>query len=384
MGSSVSSESPKKRKNEKVKVKVNKTKKNNEKKIKNNRISSYYSIEKLLKEEDQVEKCGLEPFDYSQIGSPSVSGIAMKLTLKEDPSYTLVAKVLEYKNRSIREASYYDLFKDDVLNGNTPHFPLVWEGLNCKDKCRFINPKKIGRYLEDSDDIQKWKEIKDRKCFMIFVELFKGDGASYCRKYRDDKSRLASVVSQVMMGMYTLRKNGLAHDDMHLKNILYTDVDKGNNVKSQYFKYVIKEKDTTETYYIKHFDTLFVLWDFERMKKEGKESSYANEEALSAYGVDDISEDELIASIYWDFTMFLSAMEYYKKHSFLTDLIESYKTYTVRYYDNKVKHRNKYKDYSVIELLNKLCEIDEFKDVLIRDRDNKNKIDTKVTTTFYP
>jgi hypothetical protein len=338
------------------------------------RIFSYDKIEKLLSSENQVEKCGLEPFNYKQIGSPSVSGIALRLNLGEQ---ALVAKVLEETRRAEREAKYYEFFKKEVLNGNTPHFPLVWESLKCKDNCHFINPEKISRYLKEEEDLDKWEEIRYGKCFMIFVELFKGDSERYCFQYRNDQDRLASVISQVMMGMYTLRKKGLSHDDLHLKNVLYTPL--GDQSKGSYFKYVIEEEDgVVNTYHLKHFNHLFVLWDFERMKKEGEQSSYASDRLLGDY---DIEEEYLVSSIYWDLTMFTNALSYAKKSKLILDLKDTYTSYTIRYYDNMVNKRYKYKDYTVVELLNKLCERPEFKGILLH---NATIPESKVTATFYP
>ncbi len=322
------------------------------------RLKNYNEIKKILSEENQVDKCGLEPFDYKQIGSGSVSGIAMKLKIpKENPTHTLIAKVMEYNSSNRREISNYERFKKDVLTKRSPHFPLIWESIDCKDKCHFINPDQIEEYLDDEEAYEKWSEIKDQYCFMLFAELFKGDCNQFCKKYKYNVDLYLSIVSQVLMGLFLVDEKDLAHGDLHCGNVLYSYIDSSKEVvdENKYFKYIV---DAQTTIYIKHFNTLFVLWDFEKMKKVGTPSSHALSSRWLEDREFDFEEDEPPNCVYWDMTVFLDALiHFYRGNSDTLDYLKSvYLAYTYRFINNDKKREVDVdgKNYTVKELLIKL------------------------------
>ena len=229
------------------------------------RIKNYKIIDKILKKEKIEEKCELKPFIYRQIGSKSLYGVVYRLSYKSNdynnkhkiPDITVKAMDSSKKD-NVDEVFYYKKLRNYTIKKITPHFPLVWESIFCKDKCTFLteNP---------GDKIKKWSE---NYCYLLFSELFNGDLRNYAESIKNQSEivktkKTISLLVQVMMGLYTLEKNNLAHGDLHTQNVLYYNIknkDKDKDKNKKYIKYTLQG----ETYYVPHFSNIFVLWDFKK------------------------------------------------------------------------------------------------------------------------
>ena len=191
-----------------------------------------------------------------------VGGIAYKIT---HPKFDkpIVAKVMDADNeQNMDEIEYYKRLKRLVLDFKTPHLPLTWDDLNCGNKCVFINVDDISN--KDIYEKQKWKRIKNGKCFLVFSEFFNGDLSRFGRI--KTKQMLYSIIFQVICALYVLDKENLYHGDLNLGNVLYSDL---SNIPDISDKNYIKYKYDNKTFYINHMKFLWVLWDFEYMNKKG-------------------------------------------------------------------------------------------------------------------
>jgi hypothetical protein len=325
-----------------------------------NRLSSYRDIERVLKSKNQVEKCGLESFDYTLIGSESSYGIVFKLTLREMSDQKLVVKVTGYDEDAQNESEYYEMFKEDVLENRIPHFPLVWETLDCVEKCYFIDPEQIADHFEDSELIEKWEKVKENNCYLLFAELFDGDVTRVFRQVESDELRLKltlTMICQTVMGLNQLESEGLCHNDLHTGNVLYSHIEKGNTIKDEkkYLKYVMYDGDII---HICHYNTLFVLWDF---GKAGFINSYRNP--------------------YADVLRLLKSFKHMKTvKKILSKLSEDF----IKTYEEDEKRGGEFrfrKQNLMRDLLKELSKLPEFHEVVIFN----GHIDTQfVTATFYP
>ena len=276
-----------------------------------NRITKYKKIKRLLSKENQVKKCGLVPFRYKKIGKGN-EGIVYRLDLKRNLSLSLAVKVMKNDENNRREARNYDLFREVVLSGKLPHFPLTWESIHCEEKCHFIDVSEINPEKEK----QEWERIKEKECFLLFTELFDGDADDLLKteKRRKRKKELAvSLLFQMMMALKIINDKHLSHGDLHLHNVLYKKLEENeeNVKKKQYFRYVIGD----DVYEVKHFSLLFVISDFEKMKPSGTISAHAHDKKWLRTYVPDITFDkgQPLNSIYWDLFILTQSLSYFSK-----------------------------------------------------------------------
>ncbi len=363
-----------------------------------NRLVSYQKIAQLLQSENQVNKCGLKPFRYTQFGSKSANGIAFKLKTEEGDE--LVAKVMGYDQNVQRESEYYEMFKEDVIDQSMPHFPLVWENLHCVDQCYFIDPDAISDYL-DNYESDKWEEIKENNCFILFAELFDGDLESLCRKGKCMDSLVASMISQVVMALSQMENEGISHDDLHSGNILYAFIERDEEVNTEnemYFKYVMKNGDV---FYIRHYNTLFSLWDFGNVKEIGSVSSRNNVMWLKKRNLLIGKSDDILKSIarffdsstpqerkiikstpYWDMTILMDDVKRMTKTEFTKKIKEFFFEHTKKSLKKLNKNPDWFKTHNAMkDVLVELSGMEEFFQTLLY---NKNVSEEKVTATFYP
>jgi hypothetical protein len=303
------------------------------------RYERYYHISDILKKRSLTSKCSLDWFEYKRIGSSSVVGITLRVKEKGKRSSKkneLAVKVMH--NYYQYEYKAYQNFKKLVLKGDTPHFCLTYDGLNCKDKCSFIDLHELLKKedKENKQTLMNWKDIKENNCFLFFNELFDGDAISFIKDHSSSK-KICSLIVQSIFGLYVIESSGLSHRDFHTGNILYKDISSNLKLsKDQYFKYII---DDETTYYVKHQQNLFVIWDLERIDKI-KAPITQGKKWLSSHSFDD--QLKPISGFYWDITVMchfiLLYYEYYHYlhinksfKEFLQKLKEMFIVYTDRF-----------------------------------------------------
>jgi serine/threonine protein kinase len=140
------------------------------------------------------------------------------------------AKRNEYEN--------YKFFSDKVLENVCENFSLIY---NCENK--------------DED-------------YFFAMEKFDGDFLSFEKNLTEGSfDELISCYLQILMALYTIDYYGKFHGDLNPGNILFKKVE---NTESEYIKYEIGDKK----YYVKHFNRLWVVSDFEYMGEKGAELNF--------------------------------------------------------------------------------------------------------------
>lgn len=110
---------------------------------------------------------------------------------------------------------------------------------------------------------------EDKKVFSM--EKFDGDFESFLRE-DVEIDEIVCCYLQIIMALYVIDSYGKFHGDLNPGNILYKKIDDQQEEKKGYLKYVIGE----DTYYVKHFNKLWVVADFEYMGDKGEELSKLN------------------------------------------------------------------------------------------------------------
>ncbi len=303
-------------------------------KILKTRIQNYSSIKGSLKLIKKDSKCSLNSFKaYKRIGSASTVGAVFKLTSfkNEDLAVKVMHKHFAY------EYEYYQKFKQDVLNGYTPHFPLAFEGTDCNGKCSFIKVDEIlDKYdLKNEYRVNMWKDIQQNSCFLLFNELYDGDVIDFMSKHHTIKG-LTSLLVQCLMGLYVLDYYQLGHCDFHVGNVLYQKIG-DTNTKDKYFKYIVDDKTS---FYVSHQNALFIIWDLEKSEKKGDPTPHSSK-WLKTHKFDTTLKP--VSSIYWDMAMLCHFVRKYylflnktssQSDSFVTflkELEEMFLTYMKRF-----------------------------------------------------
>lgn len=228
------------------------------------RVMNYHKINRLLERSDQDKLCEFKIMDKkfnNEILGKGMGGVAYKVTGEDFPK-PIVAKVFDMDElRNMKEIKYYEKLRNLVLNYKTPHLPLTWTDLQCGDKCVFIDVNQISN---NPDMKKKWTSIKNRKCYLLFAELFNGDLTKNPPKNKDS---LFSTIFQILCALYVLDKEDLYHGDLNTGNVLYLNLENIQDIKNkEYIKYKYDDK----VFYIKHLNKLWSLWDFEYMNKKGE------------------------------------------------------------------------------------------------------------------
>jgi hypothetical protein len=151
----------------------------------------------------------------------------------------IVLKVVNEK-----EYEYTKFFSDRVLNGELLNFPIIYGQ---------------GEPFVDSEGVTK-----------VVVALEKFD-ADYTSMMDEDTpiEEFISMVLQILMGLYAIDSFGKYHGDLNPGNILYktiTPEDEFDSENPGYLKYMVDG----ETYYIKHFNKLWVILDFQLTGDKGE------------------------------------------------------------------------------------------------------------------
>ncbi len=161
------------------------------------------------------------------------------------------AKENEYENQKF--------FSDKVLDGICENFPLVYgkgEPFMESDSDE----------SDESDDDKKEDYIREKhNKLIIAMEKFDGDYDEIQSEQEIDE--YISLLLQILMTLYIIDSYGKYHGDLNPGNLLYKSItDESGSEHPGYLKYVIEG----ETYYVKHFNKLWVIADFEFMGEKGE------------------------------------------------------------------------------------------------------------------
>lgn len=152
------------------------------------------------------------------------------------PMINVLDNVVLKKIKNDDEYKYQTFFSEKVLQGISPHFPLVYN--------------------------------KDDNNNVMMMEKFDGDFCSVEREFQTIDEYM-SFFLQIIMALYTIDSCGKFHGDLNPGNTLFkkiNDEDEEYKEYKGYLKYVIDG----ETYYIKHYNRLWVVSDFEYTGDKGE------------------------------------------------------------------------------------------------------------------
>lgn len=136
------------------------------------------------------------------------------------------------------EFENHNFFSDKVLEQVCQHFPLIY------------------RHDEKGDDI------------LMMMEKFDGDFEDFS-ELDCDIDEFISFFLQIIMTLYMIDSCGKFHGDLNPGNAFFKKIEEADEVDSDrkgYLKYVIGG----ETYYIKHYNRLWVVADFEYTGEKGE------------------------------------------------------------------------------------------------------------------
>jgi len=151
------------------------------------------------------------------------------------PKVNILDDVVLKKTNKKSEFDNQKFFSDKVLEQVSHHFPLVYSS-----------------YEEKDDNI------------LMMMEKFDGD----CDEDIDDIDEFLSFLLQIIMALYTIDSYGKFHGDLNPGNVFYKKIDEAEEDPTHkgYLKYVIEG----QTYYIKHYNKLWVVADFEYTGEKGE------------------------------------------------------------------------------------------------------------------
>lgn len=129
-----------------------------------------------------------------------------------------------------------------LQNKITNNLPFIFKYYLCNE-CILSNKRLIEKH--NSNKIP---------CMYLITEKANGDFESYIVQKQTSKLKLYSGYLQIYIALYIIKKYyGIEHNDLHIGNVLYFNVQPGG-----YWKYKIKNKDI----YVPNYGQLFILWDF--------------------------------------------------------------------------------------------------------------------------
>lgn len=153
------------------------------------------------------------------------------------PMVNILDDVVLKKTNKKSEFDNQKFFSDKVLEQVSQHFPLVYSYEDKNDNILMMMEKFEGNY----DEIDKSKE---------------------------DIDEYISLLLQILMTLYIIDSYGKYHGDLNPGNLLYKKISREDEAGSDhpgYLKYMIDG----EEYYVKHFNKLWVIADFEFMGNKG-------------------------------------------------------------------------------------------------------------------
>lgn len=187
--------------------------------------------------------------DYSFLSSKSLPEFQVPLEIKKDtvvsakdgkkilfPCINILDDVVLKKTNKKGEFENLKFFSDKVLEQVSEHFPLVYRHETTEDNT------------------------------LIMMEKFEGDFNDIDTEEMNI-DEIMSFFLQMLMALYAIDSYGKFHGDLNPGNALFKKIDDSHDIYHKgYLKYVIGK----ETYYLKHFNRLWVIADFEYMGNKGE------------------------------------------------------------------------------------------------------------------
>lgn len=152
------------------------------------------------------------------------------------------------RNRIWNEYIILKQCTDLVLKSATQNLPMIYDMLTCGEN--IIVEKDL---CEQCDNNNIMELCQDQQKVIFYNELADGNFCDWCYESHDE-TEFMSFLFQFWVGVYSLQKMGVVHNDLRLGNVLYHKV----SGKGQFWKYTIDGED----YYIPNAGYVFVIWDF--------------------------------------------------------------------------------------------------------------------------
>lgn len=223
-----------------------------------NRLYNYNKIKKYIKKLN-TDKClnfignkkGFKIYTIGnkfkiikKIGNSSKYGnIYLTNGVKKGNLLEFACKIMPVNNYNNIEVKLYNFLKNEVINNNNIHFPIIYKTLICNKQKKSKNLPSI---------------ISNKKYYIVINELMNGDLNDFVHKYNNNYDFLLNAIQQCMIAVLSFHyKTNLLHNDCHWGNFLYHKIDEGG-----YFHYKIYDKDI----YIKNIGYLWIIWDYGLVK----------------------------------------------------------------------------------------------------------------------
>ena len=206
-----------------------------------------------------------------------------KLTPTEQSDF-LNPKFNSTESRGIWNEIYISYKLSYVSAQNAPNFPPNFPILyrTFFSKLCFENTIEKITYEDDPDPKFPRKRVP---CVMIVNELSDGDFGEFFPPKSTDVKSFESAYLQIYMAIIAMQLNGVVHNDLYPKNILYT------KVPDEKWKYSIEIGDKTTSFIIPTNGYLFKICDFGKSSINSKPFDYNTDiiritnEAINSYSL---------------------------------------------------------------------------------------------------
>ncbi len=240
----------------------------------------------------------------SRISSYSVfSSKTLPEFQEQDPNKILFPNInvlddVVLKKTEKNELAYQTFFSNKVLEQVSPHFPLLYNNTP----------------------------------YVMMMEKFDGDFCEEENKF-ESVDEYMSFFLQIIMALYTIDSYGKFHGDLNPGNTLFKRIKDEDDEKGGYLKYVIEG----ETYYIKHYNRLWAVSDFEytgekgevleTSGKKGFDKDFFNK--LFREHINDINTNEIKGSWLYDMYTITRFTEFHKITDRVFQLMKEGKEYSL-------------------------------------------------------
>lgn len=243
----------------------------------------------MVNELEQIEELRKFFSDFKKIGSESAFGTVYSACVKglSEECYTQSAKKLRV---AIKFQKLTPKEQNDFLNGNYVNYPEgIWNEIYISYKLSYVSSKSAPNFpilyrtfisklcfentieeITHEDDTNPEFRRKRVPCVMIVNELSDGDFGDFFPppKININLKSFESAYLQICMAIIAMQLNGVVHNDLYPKNILYT------NVPDEKWKYSIEIGDQTTSFIIPTNGYLFKICDFGKSSINSKPFDY--------------------------------------------------------------------------------------------------------------
>jgi len=249
-----------------------------------NRINYYHNINKNLninnsknnycirfykfdKNNNPIFRIGDNIILKQKIGTDSAYGIIYLCSFRSNDKklYKFSVKIALNTYDLQNEIKINKILTSAALKDKCPHFPLMYEAINCDN---FLNFDNSNFKYSHSNDISKNKDlITDIKNYPLLLkknrgyplssilsELANGDLKKFITINNKNNKFIENSLAQIFISLlFFYQETGFFHNDAHWGNFLYHKIKKGG-----YFHYIINGNN----YYIENIGYLWIIWDF--------------------------------------------------------------------------------------------------------------------------